>query len=136
MTSTTTKEALPLYFKTHELGTYTIAVEKGTSELDYLHLIDHLTGADIDLLATPSYTFEVKAHQYPSRFQLVFGENAMDLPDNDIVYGNCEVLDMTGRVVFRGNASQCNSTSGFAPGVYILRSQDGNEMKTQRIIIK
>lgn len=31
-----------------------------------------LTGADIDLLQTPSYTFEAKADDSASRFKLVF----------------------------------------------------------------
>jgi hypothetical protein len=40
--------------------------------LDYLHLIDNLTGADVDLLQMPEYTFTAKTTDYASRFRLVF----------------------------------------------------------------
>jgi hypothetical protein len=54
--------------------------------MDYLHLIDNMTGADIDLLALrhpstgsgseaqgpASYTFNAKTTDYASRFRLVF----------------------------------------------------------------
>ena len=133
VTSTKTTETLPLQFKAHEDGIYTLAVEQGTSEFDYLHLIDHLIGADIDLLVTPSYTFEAKTHHYPSRFQLVFSEDAMSHPDEDdfdLVDGNCEILDMTGRVVATDRYTQ------LAPGIYIVRTTNGNNIKTKKIIIR
>jgi hypothetical protein len=38
----------------------------------YLHLIDSLTGADVDLLTEPSYTFDAKTTDDASRFRLVF----------------------------------------------------------------
>ena len=38
-------------FKAEENGTYTISVDVDNVEMDYLHLIDNLTGDDIDLLA-------------------------------------------------------------------------------------
>ena len=42
---------MPLNFKAKENGTYTISVNPEDVEMDYLHLIDNLTGADVDLLA-------------------------------------------------------------------------------------
>ena len=53
-------------------GTYTIDASLLNVECGYLHLIDNLTGADIDLLETPSYTFEAKPGDDASRFKLVF----------------------------------------------------------------
>ena len=57
----------------------------------YLHLIDNMTGADVDLLSpegviagedpqspTPSYTFTAKTTDYESRFKLVFSTNDAD----------------------------------------------------------
>ena len=63
---------MPLNFKAAKNGTYTLGFEVKDLELDYLHLIDNMTGADVDLLATPSYSFEGKADDYESRFKLVF----------------------------------------------------------------
>ena len=81
----------PVSFKAAKNGTYTLTVNVENMDLDYLHLIDNLTGADIDLLAvepveTPtggngpstssgtlaSYTFTAKTTDYESRFKLVF----------------------------------------------------------------
>ncbi len=66
---------MPLNFKASENGTYTITVNLEGVEMEYLHLIDNMTGADIDLLAMPSYTFTAKTTDYESRFKLVFVAN-------------------------------------------------------------
>ena len=63
---------IPLNFKIAKNGDYTITVHPEAIELDYLHLIDNLTGADIDLLVSPNYTFTVKTTNNASRFRLVF----------------------------------------------------------------
>jgi hypothetical protein len=76
---------IPLNFKANENGTYTITVNVDNVEMAYLHLIDNMTGADIDLLSTQnviagedpqspalSYTFTAKTTDYESRFKLVF----------------------------------------------------------------
>ena len=39
-----------------------------------LHLIDNLTGKDINLLETPEYSFDAKATDNASRFKLVFAK--------------------------------------------------------------
>ena len=50
---------MPLNFKAEENGTYTLTVSttlnSKLSTLNYLHLIDNLTGADVDLLTPPAY---------------------------------------------------------------------------------
>ena len=82
---------MPLNFKAEKDGTYTLSFDVENVELDYLHLIDNMTGADVDLLAsnheavgdcgsspamTASYTFTAKTTDYASRFRLVFGADA------------------------------------------------------------
>ena len=42
---------VPLNFKAKENGTYTLSVNPEGVEMGYLHLIDNMTGADVDLLA-------------------------------------------------------------------------------------
>ena len=69
---------MPVSFKAKENGTYTLTISGTlTSQFSTLNLIDNLTGAVIDLLAAPSYTFEAKTTDNTSRFKLVFstGEN-------------------------------------------------------------
>ena len=53
-------------------GNYTISIETEGLEIGYLHLIDKLTGNDVDLLKTPSYTFEAKTTDSLERFTLTF----------------------------------------------------------------
>ena len=92
----------PIHFKPSENGTYTLTVSttinSQLSTLNYLHLVDNMTGADVDLLTppafghplsegdvtppacghplsegdVPTYTFTAKTTDYASRFKLVF----------------------------------------------------------------
>ncbi|MBR5378111.1 MAG: T9SS type A sorting domain-containing protein [Bacteroidales bacterium] len=143
---------MPVSFKAAENGTYTINVDVENMEMDYLHLIDNMTGADVDLLQTPSYTFEASTRDYASRFRLVFSaeENGASAGSATFAYFNgnewvvsnegdaqLHVIDMTGRIVstetINGNATvKVNA----APGVYMLRLVNGNDIKTQKVIIK
>ncbi len=66
-------DELPICFEAEKNGTYTISFDNESVGFSHLHLIDHLTGNDIDLLETPSYTFEASAADNVSRFMLVFG---------------------------------------------------------------
>jgi beta-galactosidase len=65
-------DELPLNFKAEENGTFTLDFSSEEVEFGYLHLIDNMTGADVNLLQTPSYTFEAKTSDHASRFRLVF----------------------------------------------------------------
>ena len=126
------------------------------ADVDYLHLIDNLTGADIDLLALrqaqgpAEYTFTAKITDYASRFRLVFsvcgdadGDNgtfAFINTGNIIVTGAeadavLQIVDVTGRIIVCRDAARHVSTSGMTPGVYVLRLINGDNVKTQKIVI-
>ena len=47
------QDEIPVCFKANTDGQYTITVNAEKVEMEYMHLIDNMTGADIDLLATP-----------------------------------------------------------------------------------
>ena len=146
------EKALPVNFKATKDGTYTINFETESLELDYLHLIDNLTGNDVDLLATSDYTFEAKTTDYASRFSLLFapiceeadGDNDMFAYINNgeiVLAGMChgaslQIVDMTGRVIVFRDAARHISTSGMSPGLYVLCLIDSNNMKTQKIVIE
>ena len=146
---------LPLNFEANEIGVYTITVNTEDADLSYLHLIDNLTGADIDLLATPSYQFTGRKSDYASRFKLMFRTNGIEentdgdesfayYSDGQIVIAGVEdafhatlqVIDVTGRVVLRSNGESIVSTAGMAPGVYTLQLIQNKQVKNQKIIIK
>ncbi|MBR5080955.1 MAG: leucine-rich repeat domain-containing protein [Bacteroidales bacterium] len=145
---------MPLNFKATKNGTYTLSVNVESADVDYLHLIDNLTGADVDLLVEPNYTFEAKSTDYASRFRLVFNANETDGPStgsgtfafinsgNIIVTGVeadavLQIVDVTGRVLVsrKGDAMNRVSTNGMTPGVYVLRLIHSNGVKTQKIVI-
>jgi hypothetical protein len=51
--------------------------------------------------------------------------------------GMLQVFDMTGRVVaIHGDARSRVSTTGMAPGVYVLRLINAHDVKTQKIVIR
>ena len=147
---------MPLNFEAAENGTYTLGISLNDTELVYCHLIDNLTGADVDLLATSTgsvaeYTFEAKTTDYRSRFKVVFvaksafeGDNANNFAFhngsawviNASADATVQVIDMTGRVVVSTDVARGVSTNGIAPGVYVMRLIDGNDVKTQKIVVE
>ena len=139
---------LPVNFKASENGTYMISVRTKGLEVEYLHLIDNMTGADIDLLQTPNYSFEAKTTDYKSRFKLVFsvcgdanGDNeafAFISNGNIIVNGEgmLQVIDMMGHIITSRDGVHTVSTNGMTPGVYVLHLIDGDNVKTQKIIVE
>lgn len=77
-------------FKATHDGTYTLTVNADKNEGECLHLIDNLTGEDIDLLAAlrqaqgpASYTFEAKTTDDANRFKLVFSVGGDANVDDD-----------------------------------------------------
>jgi hypothetical protein len=140
---------MPLNFKAVTNGSYTLTVNPEGLEMDYLHLIDNLTGANIDLLQTPSYTFDARTTDYASRFKLVF--NAIGTEGNDdfafidadgnlIVNGDgtLQVFDVLGHQLLSRDVNSAFRIphSAFSPGIYVLRLIDGEKVKTQKIVIR
>lgn len=141
---------IPVNFKAAYQGNYTLTVDTKQLEMDYLHLIDNLTGADIDLLVDPSYTFDARPLDYASRFRLVFNSTSTDPESVSFAYYNgsqwvvsnigeatLQVIDVMGRVLsteaINGNTEVSLS---YKPGVYMLRLVNGNDVKVQKVIIK
>ncbi len=142
---------MPVNFKAGENGTYTISIDAENVDVNYLHLIDNMTGADVDLLATPSYSFEAKVTDYASRFRLVFSANSgvneqnsetfAFFNGNNLVINNegeatLQVIDMMGRMISSEQIQGSYSNSlNLSAGVYVLRLSNGNAVKTQKIVI-
>ena len=138
---------LPMNFKAAKNGSYTISFNTENVTMSYLHLIDNLTGNDVDLIATPSYTFNAQTNDYASRFKLVFatGESTSDdfafISDGSLIIngqGTLQVFDVTGRMISSNRIDGLHtvSTNGMAAGVYMLNLINGNNAKTQKIVVK
>ena len=140
---------MPVNFKGAANGTYTIGVNSQEVDFRYLHLIDNLTGADVDLLATPSYTFEANVADYASRFRLVFVCGSSTSTENFAFFSNgnwivdndgdavLQVIDVTGRMLSSEPIDGCVSRRiNAVPGVYMLRLVNGERVRTQKIVIE
>lgn len=141
---------MPVCFKAVTDGQYTISVKPEGVEVSYLHLIDNIAGTDIDLLATPSYTFNAKGDDYESRFRLVFSaksdndtnlnEDFAFFSDGQLIVtgeGTLQVVDMMGRVISTEMVNGTTSkTIDAKAGVYVLRLINGENVKTQKIVVR
>ncbi|MBQ3709532.1 MAG: fibronectin type III domain-containing protein [Bacteroidales bacterium] len=139
---------MPINFKAETNGTYTLNFSSEDTNFSYLHLIDNKNGNDVDLLATPSYTFDARYTDYASRFKLVFATS--DTSDDQFAFisngeiilsgvnGNTTVqlFDVTGRMISSTNGANRISTENMAAGVYMLRLVNGSDVKTQKIVVK
>ena len=144
---------MPVNFRANTDGQYTLTVTPEGVEMNYLHLIDNMTGNDVDLLATPSYTFNATTRDYESRFRLVFAannENGVSTGSTTFAYfsngslvvnneGNAtlQVVDVMGRIVKSESINGSASINvNAAPGVYTLRLVNGNDVKTQKVVVR
>ena len=139
---------MPVNFKAAKNGTYTLSFSNEEVSFSYLHLIDNLTGVDVDLLETASYSFDAKTTDYATRFKLVFATgNATD--DSFVFFSNgnwvinndgkaiAQVVDVTGRILKSEKIEGCHSMSiNAAPGVYMIRLISGNDVKVQKVVVK
>ena len=151
---------VPVNFKANENGTYTISVNPEGVEMAYLHLIDNMTGSDVDLLALrqaqgpATYTFTAKTTDYESRFKLVFVANndedgsstgsetfAFYSNGNWIIANDgdatLQVIDLNGRILSSETVNGSVSKSiHAAPGVYMIRLINGENVKVQKVVIE
>ena len=141
---------MPLNFEAAENGTYTLSVSGNEAEMSYLHLIDNLTGNDIDLLETPFYSFDAKTTDYASRFKVVFAQGSTDQDDDFafirdghlLVLGldgtfTLQIVDMTGHVLSSDHFSgSYDKPLDLIPGVYMLRLINGENVKTQKMVVR
>ena len=141
-------------FKANENGQYTITISPENVEMGYLHLIDNMTGVDVNLLQTPEYTFSAKTMDSESRFKLVFVAcNNEDGASSDLetfaffsngnwIIANegqatLQVIDLTGRILSSETVNGCVSKSiNVASGIYLFRLVNGNDAKVQKVVVR
>ena len=142
---------MPVCFKAQENGTYTLYFNSEEVSFNYLHLIDNLTGNDVDLLENPNYSFDARTTDYASRFKLVFAtgntngnvSNFGFISDGNLMIlgiegeATLQIIDVTGRILstetFSGSYSKAVNE---ATGIYMLRLIQGSDVRTQKIVIK
>ena len=142
---------MPVNFKAEKSGSYTISAKGEEVNFTYLHLIDNMTGADVDLLSTPSYSFDASTTDYESRFRLLFATGSSEDGDNFgfvngagnlSIYGiegeaTLQVMDVNGRVLSTETFSGSYEKSlNVAAGIYMLRLTNGDNVRVQKMVIR
>lgn len=132
-----------LCFEAKTTGKYTLSV-KPEGEFGYLHIIDRLTGENIDMLKESEYSFIASITDKEDRFLVLLREGG-EFENDEFAYqngrdivvsgeGQLQVFDVMGRMVATQyiNGVDTWRASSVQTGVYILRLNG----KTQKIIIK
>ena len=142
---------IPVNFKAEKNGSYTLSFTSQEVSFSYLHLIDNLTGTDVNLLANPSYSFDAQTTDYAQRFRLVFATGSSVDGDsfafingagNLSIFGiegtaTVQVMDVLGHVLSSETFSgSYEKQLNVAPGVYMIRLINGNDVKVQKMIVK
>lgn len=135
-------KSINLNFKAKTTGYYTLSVQP-QGEFGYLHLIDKLTGSDVDMLKEEEYTFIGSAADKAERFVVRLSPStstgsetfAYQSGDDIIVEGEGElqVFDVMGRLMMKKNVNGLETIEKPSQtGVYIFRL-DG---QTQKIVVR
>ncbi len=132
-----------LNFKAMTMGSYTLSY-KSKGDFDYVHVIDRLTGEDIDMLQG-EYSFIATPYDNENRFIVRLGympnnegtENeifAYQNGNNILVSGEGElqVFDVTGRMVATQHVNGVETINVQSHGVYIFKLNE----KVQKIVVR
>ena len=135
-----------LYFKSMTTGVYTLEVN-ADGDFGYLHIIDKLTGEDLDMLLDKKYSFVSSPTDAADRFVVklapwadVFTDDSFAFQNGDDIIvsgeGTLQIYDITGRMVssIQINGEQTMSATSLS-GVYVFRLI-GDDVKTQKIVVK
>ena len=135
-------KAINLCFKATEFGYNTLSL-KANGDFSYLHLIDRLTGEDVDMLLDGEYSFMASPTDNPERFivKLEYSEGSESSEvfayqnGSDIIVsgeGELQVFDVMGRLVMQKNINGVQTVNVCAQGVYILKLND----KVQKVVVR
>ena len=140
-------ETMPVNFKADMVAEYVINVNSDDANVGYLHLIDKLTGEDVDMLVDGSYTFIGAPEDREDRFVLRFEPSSVNSCEevfayqsgNDIIVngeGTLQVYDVLGRFVASYEVSDVTTIERPAEsGLYIFKLI-GEQQKTQKIVVR
>jgi len=145
---------VPVWFKSVEEGVFTMTWSTANDNFGYLHLIDNLTGNDIDMLTADSYAFQSRPSDSKARFRLVFSALGIEeettehdanfafINGNELVVtgeGELSLIDLNGRVLATEYVSGQQSHIAMpevAVGMYMLRLANSDGVKVQKIVVR
>jgi hypothetical protein len=138
-------KVIDLGFESKNMSQYTLSVN-ANGNFSYLHLIDKVAGADVDMLANDSYTFIGMPNDRKDRFEVVIAHNDDNSSTpteifayqngNDIIVtgeGELQVFDIMGRMISTRRVTGVEMVEKPSQtGVYIFKLNG----KTQKIVVK
>ncbi len=139
-------EEIEVKFAPKRMGSYTInAIAEG--DFNSVILVDRMEGIETNLLLE-GYTFMAREKDARDRFTIKLSKNGVQAGD-DFVYqsgdeliingaGTVQIIDVMGRIVYSSDVESCNSrinVSGLKSATYMVRNINGNEVKTQKIVV-
>ena len=146
--------SIPVRFNTNRDDVFTLTWTTLNADFSYLHLIDNITGADVDCLLSDEYVFYANTYDFESRFKLVFQytgveENDGLASDSNFAFvsngelvvngeGRLECIDLQGRSLFATDLYGTQNRVALpnvASGLYLLRLINGKQIKVQKIVI-
>lgn len=130
-------------FESKHIGEYSFSVNLENADVKYLHLLDKITGDDVDMLNEGYYTFIGSPSDRNDRFVLRFGSTASTISDvfayqngDEIVVngeGELQVFDVMGRMIANHRVSGVETVEKPSQcGVYIFKLNE----KIQKIVIR
>ena len=136
-----------LGFEAKTMGQYTLKL-KADGDFSCLHLIDRITGEDVDMLIEDEYSFIAAPSDVKNRFVVKCRCNSAANADDDIfayqngddiiIEGNglLQIFDVTGRIVVNKNVNGVEIIGKpTQSGLYVFRLV-GEDVKTQKIVVK
>lgn len=137
-------QSFNLNLKAKTTGKYTLTY-KATGNYSYLHVIDRLTGEDVDMLMEGEYSFIASPSDAENRFivRLEYSNGYENSEDSIFAYqsgsdiivngeGELQIFDMMGRRVLTQYVSGVETINLQSHGVYIFKLNE----KTQKIVVR
>lgn len=137
-------KVISLDFEAKKMGKYTLSF-KANGDINYLHLIDRMTGNDIDMLIEEDYSFISSSNDNVDRFIVKFDRDDVHSVSTDDCFawqngsvimvdgeGELQIFDVTGRMVSTRHVTGIETISKPSQGVYIFKLNG----KTQKIVVK
>ena len=133
-------------FQANKIGEHTISINPD-GEFEYIILVDKFSGVETDMLKD-NYTFRVMSTETSRhRFTVKFCKKTKDVTENfayqsgnELIIngeGQVQIIDMMGRIVYSNNIKDSHhiNINKFNKAAYIIRLTNGNENKTQKIVV-
>lgn len=137
---------VPVSFKAAKTGDYIIRI-KPEGKFEYITLVDNFTGVETDMIMN-DYSFKVLSTEgNRNRFTVKFGKEVKDVTENFVYQsgdeliinaeGSVQIIDVMGRIVYSNeiNGDSRINISKLNKAAYIIRLINGNEAKTQKIVV-